>query len=72
MRILLCYCLFFILLALMSCRTEEEATPLSPVPVIAFKDLTKYTFLTPRPQRSFVGDSVNVVIEYQDGDGDLG
>jgi hypothetical protein len=73
MRILLCYCLFFILLALMSCRTEEEATPLSPMPAIIFKDLTKYTsWVRSRPVGGYAGDSINLTISYQDGDNDLG
>lgn len=72
MRAILGYCLLFILLALMSCRTEEDTPPLSPVPAITFKGLTKYTLLAPRPRNSFVGDSVNLIIDYQDGDGDLG
>ena len=73
MRTLLCYCLLFILLALMSCRTEEDTPPLSPVPVITFKGLTKYTSWKMRsPVSGYVVDSINLIIEYQDGDGDLG
>jgi hypothetical protein len=74
MRTLLCYCFFFLLLALLSCRQEEDTPPpISPVPVIAFKGLTRYTSWAPaRPMTGYVGDSINLVIDYQDGDGDLG
>ncbi|CAA9346988.1 MAG: hypothetical protein AVDCRST_MAG56-8203 [uncultured Cytophagales bacterium] len=72
MRILIGYCLFFLLLALMSCQTKEDTPPISPVPVIAFKGLTKHTSLPFGPQNNLVNDSVNLVIDYQDGDGDLG
>jgi hypothetical protein len=69
MRILLCYCLFFILLALMSCRTEDETPPASPVPGIALKSLTRFTS---DPSARFQGDSTNLAITCADGDSDLG
>jgi hypothetical protein len=69
MRILLCYCLFFILLALMSCRTEEETPPASPVPAIAFKSLTRFPS---NPSMRYQGDSVHIAVTYADGDSDLG
>jgi hypothetical protein len=59
MRALFCYCLLFILLALMSCRPEADTPPVSPVPAITFKGLPKGTSLSPGPQANFVDDNVN-------------
>ncbi len=60
MRVLIGYCLLFILLALMSCR-QEANTPPSSVPVIPFKGLPKGTPLSPGPQANFVEDNANTL-----------
>jgi hypothetical protein len=61
MRVLIGYCLLFILLALMSCRQEADTPPVSLVPAITFKGLTKRTPLRPGPQANFVGDNANTL-----------